>query len=137
MIAKESAAHGAGRRSCAPCRPRDRRTGVRGVKSIQRFEQSALDVAALRNRQYLGMVERLTAKLTHRDAPPAVGGGRFEHLEEERLGEMVAAARGEEGPTRREQSHRPEVDLLVAAKRRGERITRLRERRRIEHNGVE
>ena len=98
---------------------------------------SALDVSCFRNRQHFRMIERLAGDRAQRDAPPGVRRGVLQHLEKERLREMKAAARGEEQSAGREQPHRAQVDVLVAANRRGQRRLVLRERRRIEHDRVE
>ena len=39
---------------------------------VERFQQCALDVAALWNRQHFGMIEWLAAPFAERDAPAAV-----------------------------------------------------------------
>ena len=70
-------------------------------------------------------------------APSGVLGRGFEHFQEERLGEVEAAARGEEQAAGRENPHRAKVDVLVSADRRGEGGFVFRERRRVEHDGVE
>ena len=82
------------------------------------------------------MVERLAAEFAQRDPAAAVGGGVAEHVAKERRREVEAAARGEQHAAGREQAHRAQVDLLVAAERGVERVARLRERRRVEHDRV-
>src|SRR6185437_4008885 len=56
-----------------------------------RFHHRPLDVPALRNRQNLRMIQRLSRYGTQRDAPAAVGRGSGEHLEETRQREVEAA----------------------------------------------
>src|SRR3989454_7765315 len=69
-------------------------------------------------------------------APAVLRRGR-EHRRDLLAVQVVRAAAGEEDPARREQPHRAQVDLLVATQRLGDALLRLRERRRVEHHGVE
>src|SRR5690349_24478811 len=55
------------------------------TSSIECLEQRTFEVAALRDRQHLRVIERLTAELAERDAPPAVGRRTLEHFEKERF----------------------------------------------------
>ena len=83
------------------------------------------------------MVQRLSAELAQHDATSAVGRGLLEHLEEERLREVVRAAGGEQKSAGREQTHRAQVDLLVAADRSRKCGPRLGECRWVEHDRLE
>src|SRR6476661_4818264 len=83
------------------------------------------------------MIQRLSAQLSEHQAPAAVRGRVLEHLEEERLGEMIGAAGGEEHAARREDAHRAKVDLLVATHRTRQCGSRLREGWWIQHDRVE
>src|SRR5690348_9385714 len=86
-----------------------------GCRSVRCFEKRALDVAGLGDGQHFRMIHRLSAQLAQDHSPSAVCSGRFEHLEEERLAEVVRAACGEEEATGSEQAHRAKIDLLVSA----------------------
>src|SRR4051812_439961 len=95
-IAKGSHVVVVARRSSASCRRGALPTSARAVRrrSVQRLEQSALDVACLRHRKQFGMIDRLPANFAQHHPSAAVGGRGFEHLEKEWLGKMEGAARG-------------------------------------------
>src|ERR1017187_7911661 len=67
-------------------------SAARGL-SIGGLEQGALEVSRFRNRDDLGMVERLGRDGAQDHASSGRCRGVLEHLEKERLGHMVAAAR--------------------------------------------
>src|SRR5882762_10055947 len=83
------------------------------------------------------MIEWLARKCADRDAASAVSGGVLEHLQKKRLGQVKAAASRIEQASRREQAHRPQVDVLVSARRPRNCSARLGERRRIQNDGIE
>src|SRR4051812_24118776 len=96
------------RRSNASCRRGAPPISVRAARgrSVQRLEQSALDVACLWNREQLGVIDWLSANFAQHHPSPAVGRRGFEHLEKEWLGEMEGAARGEQQSAAGEEPHR-------------------------------
>src|SRR4029079_15638411 len=61
------------------------------------------------------MIDRLPGDRPKRKAPPRVCGGGRQHLQEQRLADVKAAARREQHSARREEPHRAPVDVLVAA----------------------
>src|SRR5688572_33351166 len=83
------------------------------------------------------MIQWLADDLANGHASSAVGGGSLDHLEKQRLGEVVAAAGGVQEPAGAQDAHGAQVDLVVSAQRTRHRATCLRERRRIEYDGVE
>src|SRR5450759_6001850 len=83
------------------------------------------------------MIERLTRERADRDAPSTVGSRILQHLQKEWLRQMKAAARRVEQAAGSEKAHRPKIDVLVPAHRRGQGGPRLRESRRIEYDRVE
>src|SRR3954468_10729348 len=82
------------------------------------------------------MIEGLAAQLAECESAPGIGSGGAQHVEEERDGQVKAAARGEERPAAGQQSHRAEIDLFVAADRGRNRGAGLRERRRVQYDRV-
>src|SRR6476660_4890664 len=83
------------------------------------------------------MIQRLSAQLTKHQPPSTVCCRFLEHLEKERLAEVIRAAGGEEHSARREDAHRTKVDLLVATHRTRQCGSRLREGWWIQHDRVE
>ena len=83
------------------------------------------------------MVERLAGDRAQGDAAAGVGGGGASISRKSGLPQMEAAARREQHAAAGEQSHRTEVDVLVAAKRGVDRRTILGEGRRVEHDRLE
>src|SRR5207342_797452 len=83
------------------------------------------------------MVQRLADEFPERQTTPAVRGRALDHLEKQRLGEVVAATRRVERAAGREQSHGAEVDLVVAAEGARQGLSGFRECRRVEHDRVE
>src|SRR5262245_53935928 len=83
------------------------------------------------------MIERLTRNRANRNSATGVGGCVCEHLEEQRLGEVEAATRGEEQAVWREEAQRPEIDVLVTSDGCRQRRSGLREGGWIEDDRVE
>ncbi len=66
-------------------------TSVRAVKvagvvqpSVERLDRGTLEISSLRYRENLRMIERLAAQLDEGKTSRRIGGGRAEHLEEQR-----------------------------------------------------
>ena len=83
------------------------------------------------------MVLTLRAALDQLHAAAGVARGFGEDFEEERLGHVVGAGAGDEVAARFEHLERAQVDLLVAARGRGDARAVLGEGRRVEDDGVE
>src|SRR6266567_8817126 len=114
---------------CCPC--------THESASIHYLEQRPLDVSRLRDREHLGMIERLPRERPDRDAPTAVRGRILQHLLKKRPGQMKAAARGIQQPAWSQQTDRAKIDILVTAYRSRQRGPGLGESRWIENDRVE
>src|SRR5262245_26093619 len=96
-IGTVSAADGAAARSSASCRADARHTTAPDVSSrdggrgsVEGLDQSTLDVARFGNRENLGVIERLSAKLAKGQSASGIGRSALQHLEEQRLRKMEA-----------------------------------------------
>src|SRR4029079_2936601 len=83
------------------------------------------------------MVQRLAGDGAQGKASPRVRGGSRQHLQEQRLADVKAAARREQHSARRKESHRAQVDVLVAAECGVDCGAVLGESRRVEDDRVE
>jgi hypothetical protein len=114
-----------------------RRAAATTSPSRQTLHDRPFQVSSFRNRQHLWMIHRLPGDRPQRQTPPRIGRGIRKHLQKERLAHVEAAARREQHSSGREESHRAQVDVLVAAERGVDRGPVLGERRRVEDDGVE
>src|SRR5688572_16406080 len=104
--------------------------------STSRLQDRAFQVGGFGNREHVRVVLALGENLPEDHGPAAVAGGVGEHLEEFGKAHVERAGRREQGPARRQATHRAEVDLAVAAESGRHRDARLGERRRVEHDGI-
>src|SRR5215467_10477194 len=84
------------------------------------LEQRPFQVCCFRNRHDFRVVDRLRRDRPEGHAPPGVCGCVLQHLEEQRFGEMKAAARGKQKAAWGEEAERAQVDVLVPADGGGE-----------------
>src|SRR5438105_478001 len=83
------------------------------------------------------MIAALAERFERAHRRPRVLRGRPAHLLEPGRGDVMRAGKRGEDPAPLEQAHRPQVDLLVAARRRLERALAAGERRGIEDHEAE
>src|SRR6266849_2654757 len=101
------------------------------------FEEEAGEVAGLWNGEQDGVIAALAEALEDPDGDAGVACGGPAHLLEERRRDMVRAREGREHAAGLEQAEPPDVDLLVATRRCGQRVLAPREGRGIEDDGSE
>src|SRR4029453_6679112 len=109
----------------------------RGAWLLQPAQHEALQIIRLRHAQHDRVIAGLAALLDHGDhggrVRRRVGQDRLEVV----LVDVVRARAGDEAASRPEDPQRAPVDLLVAARRLGDRVTALGEGGRVEDHGVE
>ena len=82
------------------------------------------------------MIDRLTSQFPQHDSSATVRRGIPEYVEKQRPRQVKAAARREQKPAGRKQLHCAQVYVLVTADRSRQRWLVLRERRRVQYDGV-
>src|SRR6266850_4436963 len=101
------------------------------------LEEEAGEVAGLRNGEQDGVIAALAEALEDPDGDAGVARGVPAHLLEKRRGDVVRAREGREHAAGLEQAEPADVDLLVATRRRGQRVLAPSEGRGIEDDGPE
>ena len=101
------------------------------------MQDHEFQVARLGHTRVDRMVGRLPFRGDQTDPAPGIGGRLTQDGEEILRSKMIRAGRGQENPSRREESQGAKVDLFIASPGLGNAARGLGEGRRIEHHHID